>query len=80
MIKFWKHAIFRMIERNISELEVNEVFENPHIRLKSYRKRTLLLGQTNAERYLFIALEKEEVVTVRVMSKKEIRYFETRRL
>ena len=67
-----EHNEMKLLERhNVSALEAEECFANPHTKRRAGNDY-LLLGQTDGGRMLFLVYEQKEDGTVRVYSAREM--------
>lgn len=76
MLRYTRHALLRMQEREIVESEINEVFANRYLTYQG--KGTVLIGKTNQERHLTLVInpETQALITLWPSKRKERKLYE----
>ena len=75
-IKFTKHALQRMSERNISDAEVYEFLCHPFLLIQD--EETILVGHTNQGKFLSLVMDQDRLITIWPASRKQRMMYQRR--
>ena len=76
VLRFTRHAVARMLERDITSTDINEIFKNKYLAFE--RKGYTIIGKTNKDKYITMVqnLKKKTIITLWPSKRKERKLYE----